>query len=43
MPLEAIALLLAAGIAAGFVAGLFRVGGGVIVVPVLRFLADALG
>lgn len=43
MPLEATALLVAAGIAAGFVAGLFGVGGGVIVVPVLRFLADALG
>lgn len=43
MPLEAIALLVAAGIVAGFVAGLFGVGGGVIAVPVLRFLADALG
>jgi uncharacterized membrane protein YfcA len=43
MPLDAVALLLAAGLAAGLVAGLFGVGGGVIVVPVLRFLADALG
>lgn len=43
MPLEAIALLVAAGIAAGLVAGLFGVGGGVIIVPMLRFLADALG
>ncbi|MDO9489611.1 MAG: sulfite exporter TauE/SafE family protein, partial [Sphingomonadaceae bacterium] len=43
MPLEAIALLIAAGIAAGLVAGLFGVGGGVIVVPMLRFLAAKLG
>ena len=43
MPLEAVAILIAAGIAAGFVAGRFGVGGGIIVVPVLRFLADALG
>jgi uncharacterized membrane protein YfcA len=43
VPLEALALLVAAGVAAGLVAGLFGVGGGVIVVPVLRFLADALG
>ncbi len=43
MPLEAIALLVAAGIAAGLVAGLFGVGGGVIVVPMLRLLADRLG
>jgi len=43
MLLEAVALLVAAGIAAGFVAALFGVGGGVIVVPVLRFLSDAPG
>ena len=43
MPLDAIALLIAAGVTAGIVAGLFGVGGGVIIVPVLRFLADALG
>lgn len=43
MPLEAIAALIAAGIVAGFVAGLFGVGGGVIAVPVLRFLAPVLG
>lgn len=43
MPLDAIALLIAAGLMAGLVAGLFGVGGGVIVVPVLRFLAAKLG
>lgn len=43
MPLDAIALLIGAGLIAGLVAGLFGVGGGVIVVPVLRFLAEALG
>lgn len=43
MPLDAIALLIGAGVVAGFIAGLFGVGGGVIVVPMLRFLADALG
>lgn len=43
MPLDAIALLVGAGVVAGLVAGLFGVGGGVIVVPLLRFLADALG
>lgn len=43
MPLDAVALLVGAGLVAGLVAGLFGVGGGVIVVPMLRFLADALG
>lgn len=43
MPLEAAALLIAAGIVAGIVAGLFGVGGGIIAVPILRFVADALG
>jgi uncharacterized membrane protein YfcA len=43
MPLEAVALLVAAGMVAGLVAGLFGVGGGVIVVPMLRFLGEALG
>jgi len=43
VPLDAIALLIGAGLVAGLVAGLFGVGGGVIVVPVLRFLAGKLG
>ncbi len=43
MPLDAVALLAGAGLVAGLVAGLFGVGGGVIIVPMLRFLADALG
>jgi uncharacterized protein len=43
MPADALALLIVAGIVAGFVAGLFGVGGGVVAVPVLRFLADSLG
>lgn len=43
MSIDAIAWLIGAGIVAGLVAGLFGVGGGVIVVPMLRFLADRLG
>lgn len=43
MPLEAIAILMVAGAAAGVIAGLFGVGGGVIMVPLFRFLGDSLG
>jgi len=43
VPIEAIAVLAVAGLTAGFAAGLFGVGGGIVVVPVLRFLADSLG
>lgn len=41
--LPLIALMLAAGLAAGFVAGLFGIGGGFVVVPVLALLLPFLG
>ena len=43
MPTDALVLLLAAGAIAGIVSGLFGVGGGVVMVPVLRLLAVRLG
>lgn len=43
MPLADVLLLVSAGLAAGYVAGLIGVGGGVIFAPVLLFYYDAAG
>ena len=38
-----IAAMLAAGCAAGVLAGLFGIGGGIVIVPVLEFILGFLG
>jgi uncharacterized membrane protein YfcA len=43
MDVQALLILAAAGLAAGVLAGLFGVGGGILMVPVMRFLAEPLG
>lgn len=43
MDIQSLAILTAAGLLAGVLAGLFGVGGGILMVPVMRFLAEPLG